>query len=569
MTSKPPSTSDLKSCHHLVVTIALAVAHVMLFAASFPSLNFWLLSLVAPAPLVWLAKRARTTRRAVLVVFVAQLLMWLWMQRWIMSVTAVGYPLLSFYLAGYAAIFVWLVRRISGHPTLRRWPATFVVPVLWVGVECLRGELMFNGYPWYLLAHPLIEWPVLVQSADLLGTYWLSFLAAMFCGAVIDALAMYRDRVLQRVTVTAIALALILHVGNIAYGLWRIGQDALLPGPSILVIQTNLPQDNKIGWPRERQLPDFNSFVSLTIQAHTLASASDAKPDLIVWPETMVPGYGLEPETIEYQRENGYYPGDVYSATLSKLAQTLGTPLLAGSSSYLGLRLVGKQSTQWQWDQHYNSAYLVHGDPPYQRYDKYFLTPFGETMPYISAWPWLEQRLLALGAQGMRFDLDSSPEINRLRLHWNDQTLELATPICFEDTVARVCRNMIYPDGTKRGHMLVNLSNDGWFGASKAGRRQHAQIARFRCVENRVPMARAANTGLSVMIDSRGKLIDRIGEGRYGAAQTPGWLVSELPLDSRSTLYGQLGDVWAWLCLLGTVVLGGWAIFPKGQRTRP
>ena len=565
MTPTHPSTAGPKSCHHLAVTFALAAAHVLLFAASFPSLNLWLLSLVALAPLVWLAIHGRTTKRVVLTVFVAHLLMWLWMQRWIMPVTVVGYPLLSLYMAGYAALFAWLIRRISRHPKLRRWPATFVVPVLWVGLECLRGEMIFNGYPWYLLAHPLIEWPVLVQSADLLGTYWLSFLAAMFCGAVIDGLAMLRDKAFQRVAVVAIALALVLHTVNIGYGWWRIGQDALLPGPSILVIQTNLPQDNKIGWPRERQLPDFNSFVSLTIQAHALASVSDAKPDLVVWPETMVPGYGLEPQTIQYQRDNGYYPGDVYSATLTKLVEMLGTPLLAGSPSYLRLRVAGEL---WQWDHHYNSAYLVHGDPPYQRYDKHFLTPFGETMPYISAWPWLEQRLLALGAQGMRFDLDANEQISRLQLQWNSQTLELATPICFEDTVARVCRKMIYTDGIKRGHVLVNLSNDGWFGGSKAGRRQHVQIARFRCVENRVPMARAANTGLSVIIDSRGKLIDRIGEGRYGAAQVPGWLVSELPLDSRSTLYGQFGDVWAWLCLLGTVVLGGWTVFLKGQRTQ-
>ena len=563
MTSKQPSTADPNSRHHLAVTAALAGAHVLLFAASFPPLNLWLLSLVAPAPLVWLAKHGRTTQRVVLTVFVAHLFMWLWMQRWIMPVTLVGYLLLSLYLAGYAALFAWLVRRISGHPRLGRWPATFVLPVLWVGVECLRGELMFNGYPWYLLAHPLIEWLALVQSADLLGTYWLSFLAAMFCGAVIDVVAMVRARAFQPVAAAAVVIAIVGHVGNLAYGLWRLGQDALLPGPSILVIQTNLPQDNKIGWPRERQLPDFDRFVALTIQAHALAAASDAKPDLIVWPETMVPGYGLEPQTIEYQRENGYYPGDIYSARLNKLAETLGAPVLAGSPSYLGLRVV---DDQWQWDHHYNSAYLIDGDPPYQRYDKHFLTPFGETMPYISAWPWLEQRLLALGAEGMRFDLDASPQITRVQLEWNDQTLQLATPICFEDTVARVCRKMIYSDGAKQGDMVVNLSNDGWFGESEAGRRQHVQIARFRCIENRVPMARAVNTGLSVMIDSRGKLIDRIGEGRYGAAQTPGSLVGELPLDSRSTLYGWIGDVWAWLCLLGVVLLSGWAILVKGQR---
>ncbi len=128
---------------------------------------------------------------------------------------------------------------------------------------------------------------------------------------------------------------------------------------------------------------------------------------------------------------------------------------------------------------------------------------------------------------------------------------------------------MVYGDGPKSVEVLVNLSNDGWFGASASGRRQHAQIARFRCVENRVPMVRAANTGLSVVIDSRGKLIDQIGEGRYGAAQTQGTLLAEPPLDSRSTLYGRLGDVWAWLCLIGTVVLGGSAVFlgPKEPKS--
>ncbi len=556
--ARPSSLTGQRRCHHLAMTVGLAVTHAALFMAAYPSINLWPLSFLAIAPLWWLAVHARTTRRALLVVFIVQLVLWLWMNRWILPVTAAGYPLLSMYMAGYAVLFVWLVRRISYHRRLSRWPATLVLPILWVGVECLRGELIFRGYPWYLLAHPLIEWPVLVQSVDLLGTYWLSFLSAMVSGAIVDMVRMRRTQIVRRAAVAAVGLTLVLHAANIAYGLWRLGQPTLRPGPSILVIQTNLAQDNKIGWPRDRQLGDFGDFVSLTEQAHADAIASGTTPDLVVWPETMVPGYGLEPVTIEYQRDNGYYPGDAYSATLTELVANLGTPLLVGSPSYFGLRAVGKE---WNWDRHYNSAYLVHGDPPYQRYDKHFLTPFGETMPYISAWPWLEQRLLALGAEGMRFNLDSNPDIKRLRLDWNDQTLHLATPICFEDTVAWLCRKMVYRGGTKSVEVLVNLSNDGWFGASVAGRRQHVQIARFRCVENRVPMVRAANTGLSVAIDSRAKLIGRIGEGRYGAARSPGTLLAELPLDSRSTLYGRLGDVWAWLCLLGTVVLGGSAIF--------
>ncbi len=540
------------------MTVGLAVTHAVLFMAAYPSINLWPLSFLAPAPLAWLAVHARTTRRALLVVFLVQLGLWLWMNRWILPVTAAGYPLLSMYMAGYAVLFVWLVRRVGHHRRLSRCRATFVLPILWVGVECLRGELIFRGYPWYLLAHPLIEWPVLVQSADLLGTYWLSFLSAMVSGAIVDIVGMRSTQTIRRAAVAAVVLMLVLHMANIAYGLWRLGQATLRPGPSILVIQTNLAQDNKIGWPRERQFGDFGDFVSLTQKAHADAVDSGTTPDLVVWPETMVPGFGLEPQTTAYLRQHGYEPGDIYTASLAQLAADLRTPLLVGSLSYMGLRFVDKGL---DWDRHYNSAYLVHRDLPYQRYDKHFLTPFGETMPYISAWPWLEQRLLALGAEGMRFNLDSNPHIKLLRLDWNDRTLHLGTPICFEDTVAWLCRKMVYGDGPKSVEVLVNLSNDGWFGVSASGRRQHAQIARFRCVENRVPMVRAANTGLSVVIDSRGKLIDQIGEGRYGAARTQGTLLAEPLLDSRSTLYGRLGDVWAWLCLIGTFVLGGSAIF--------
>jgi apolipoprotein N-acyltransferase len=267
----------------------------------------------------------------------------------------------------------------------------------------------------------------------------------------------------------------------------------------------------------------------------------------------MLPGYGLEPETIRTLVDGGYFPGDSFSRTAQRLARRLGVPLLVGSPCFLGLRAEG---IRWRWDAQYNSAYLVDGDPPYQRYDKVFLTPFGETMPYISAWPWLEDKLLALGAPGMQFDLDAAAGITRLRL---GDTITLATPICFEDTVAPLCRRMVHEDGRKVADLLVNLSNDGWFGGHDAGREQHAQAARFRCIENRVPMIRAVNTGMTVAVDSGGRLIGRAGSGRYGRARGPGELRAELPLDSRCTVYGRVGDLWGWVCLVVTAVLGAWA----------
>jgi apolipoprotein N-acyltransferase len=533
--------------HRAATTAGLAAAHAVLFACSFPGLNLWPLTFVAPLPLIWLAVGAATTRRALGVVFVVQLVLWLWMQRWIVAVTVAGYPALAIYLALHPVLFVWLLRRLVTHPVTGRWPLTFVAPMVWVGVECLRGSLLFDGYPWFFAAHPLVEWPLLVQSADLLGVYGLSFLVVMTGSVVIDCL--------RRVSAWRPALAVLvaLHVVNTAYGVWRLGQQGPIgDGPTVLAIQTNLPQSNKIGWDPMRQVEDLAGFIEQTDRAWAEAVAAGDTPDLVVWPETMLPGFGLEPETIRTLVEGDFFPGDAFSRAVEQLADRFGVPMLVGSPCFVGLRAEG---LQWQWDAQYNSAYLVTGEPPYPRYDKVFLTPFGETMPYISAWPWLEAKLLALGAAGMEFDLDAAPDIVRLRLH---DTITLATPICFEDTVAPVCRRMVYDGGRKAADLLVSLSNDGWFGGHDAGRVHHAQASRFRCIENRVPMVRSVNTGITVAIDSAGRLIERAGTGRYGIAQRPHGLRAELPLDSRCTVYGRVGDLWGWLCLAGTAGLGAW-----------
>jgi apolipoprotein N-acyltransferase len=176
--------------------------------------------------------------------------------------------------------------------------------------------------------------------------------------------------------------------------------------------------------------------------------------------------------------------------------------------------------------------------------------------------------MLGVGAPGMTFTLDAAEAIRRLP--WPSQDLTMATPICFEDTVARVCRRMVYEDGRKVAALLVNLSNDGWFGDHDAGRAQHAQIARFRCIENRVPMVRCANTGLSVAIDAAGRVVGRIGEGRYGEGRQAGALEVRVTLDDRTTLYARVRESWSWTCLALTAAAVGLVIRrrPKAGQQR-
>lgn len=539
--------------HSAVKTAIFALMHAVLFLCAYPPINAWPLALLAPAPLAWLAINARTTHRALLIVLIVQLLMWLWMSRWLIEVTVVGWPLQALCMSLYALAFVWIVRRISRHKLMMMRPMALVIAVVWVGLECLRGELAFDGYPWYLLGHPLIEWPVLAQSADLLGAYLTSFLAAVVAGAVVDFLRWHARQLPGRPAIIAIVVIAALQALNVGYGAWRLraeeqGQAEL----RILAIQTNLPQSNKVAWSLEAQQSDMASFIDLTQRAF---EETEGRPDLIVWPETMLPARGLEPEILQTLLDWRQESELGFAFDVIRLSDELRTPMLVGSPCFLGLDV--SEEGMWIWDTHYNSAYLVDGLPPYQRYDKCFLTPFGEVMPYISAWPWLEEKLLAVGAKGMTFTLASNPDIERLTLRRADRDIFLATPICFEDTVGRVCRRMVYDRGVKRADVLVNLSNDGWFGDHDAGRAQHAQIARFRCIENRVPMVRCANTGLSVAVDSRGRLLGRIGRGRYGEARRVGWLDARVPLDGSMTLYGRIGDVWAWVCLLAAAGFAG------------
>ncbi len=538
--------------------ILAATLHALLMWAAFEFTFLWPLVMLAPVPLAWLAIRAPSTRFALLLAIGSQLLLWAVVSRWMASVTIIGFP---FYVLAMAALngglFVWVFRRlhVSGFaPTAvtSRLPMALTLPIVWVAVEALRGEVIADGYAWYFLAHPIVEAPIAAQSADLFGAYFISFLVAMVAGAILDVMRWRGGESRLRQSASGVIAAACIVAVNLGYGAWRLNQTQHLePGPSMLVIQTNLPQDNKIRWTAEQQVRDLTSFLQLTINAYEELTQQDKRVDLVVWPETMLPGYGLEPDTIAYLKENNFSLPVEFAEAIVAVQRMIDTPMLVGSPAVLGLTMhdLGDGTARPEWEANYNSVYLVHGDPPFERYDKSFLTPFGETMPYFSNWPALEERLLAFGARGMEFDLDRNPELNLIHLNWQGGTARLATPICFESTVGWLNRMFVYSNGEKRADAIINVTNDGWFGFHGAGRIQHAQISRYRAIENRVPVVRSANTGVSVSIDSAGRLIGSIGAGSYGTPQQAEYLYTGIAFDARSTLYGRIGDLWAWLCV--------------------
>jgi apolipoprotein N-acyltransferase len=271
-----------------------------------------------------------------------------------------------------------------------------------------------------------------------------------------------------------------------------------------------------------------------------------------------VPGLGFDPDTLTFLDSLG--PGAAHMTRWQRVVQQAaaqsGVPWLVGSPTWLDVAL--SDDGYVVSSERFNSAVLLEPDGSVQRYDKVFLTPFGETMPWIRAWPWLEQRLMAVGASGLQFDLQAGrapvaitiethdgPQNSRSTVDAPGRTLRLVTPICFEDAVPSVVRALVRDTNAD---IIVNLSNDGWFGTDDAGRRAHEIAAAFRAVELERPLIRVANTGLTSSIDRYGHVVQRLD------ARTPGTVLVE-PVSSKgsATGYARYGNWFPQLLLLLTV----------------
>ncbi|MDX1682135.1 MAG: apolipoprotein N-acyltransferase, partial [Phycisphaeraceae bacterium] len=258
-----------------------------------------------------------------------------------------------------------------------------------------------------------------------------------------------------------------------------------------------------------------------------------------------------------------------YHEQIDALSRRLGVQLMVGAHAYQGFARVEIEGRTYEIGRdRTNAVYLYRpdtGQAP-DRYDKIHRVPFGEYVPWVERVPMLHRWFIRwLTPYDHDYSLRPGREVVRFEAP-GDQAARLVTPICFEDTVGRLVRRMVYGEsGRKQADALINLSNDGWFAGSVEGP-QHLQIAVVRCIENRVPMARAVNTGISGMVDSAGRVGPLVQRGhRY--QRIAGHVTHSLELDSRSTLFGQVGDIPAWTMVLGTLLLavGGFLRAPSGR----
>jgi len=547
---------------HLGLTSVSAV----LLGLAFPTVGWGLLAHVALVPMSLLALRSGSARRLVWTTWLVSWVWWLVMLRWLWPVTGPGLVALAAYLGVYWPLALlgvrWLHRKFNPACVLS-------LPMVWVALELVRGYVMADGFPWFGLGHTqaafhddhLLWQSRIIQTADLFGDYTVSFLVAMTNGLLVDGLTRPwvhparggrkpRLRRTLRAAMLAWACALL---GAWLYGQYRIGQyaDVTASGPAIALVQTNIAQSNK-NHPSSAQMDQEWAKALARVE---LAAKLNPKPDVILVPES-TPPFAINPETVQLARDLGG-PGYRYHEQIAAVVGRINTPVMIGAFAKVGWRqqAPGDPDT-WDSDKTYNSVfyYRADGTQSETRYDKAHLVPFGEFVPWVSGWPtvkrWFIKYLTPYG--DFDYTIDRGGELTLFEIEYMTEgyegdaveTVHVATPICFEDTVARLCRRMVYDEetGAKRAEALINLTNDGWFAGSRQPY-QHLQVATLRCIENRVPMVRCVNTGVSGYVDSLGRVTAMVQDSGGRRQGIEGVASAGIRRDRRQTLFGKVGHL--------------------------
>ncbi len=542
---------------------------------AFPPLALWWCGFLAPMFLLLAVRAAPSWRSCALIVGLTHMPLFAVLQWWIIDVSALGLPAFIVYLSVCWSILALLLRALDRSVPACCLRATIVLPLGYLTSEFLRGDLVCGGYPWFFAGHPLIASTMLSQCADLFGAATLTIFVGVMAGSVVDALTASRAGNIRGLLLAGF-VSIATFLLTFGYGLARLGQYPLATpsdASSVLIVQTSVPTSNKIAWTPQAQVDDTQRSMQLTLAGIRDARQAGESPVLAVWPETMLPGFGLEPDAIRCLTESGAWPGSRFSNAATDVVRATGVPLMLGSAAYLGLRIEGEgNDRRFAWDEQFNSVYLVEGNAPFARYDKIFLTPFGERMPVISSWPWLESKLLALGADGMTFDLDAGTAYTRFAVQTKGGApLRIATPICFEDSVGWVCRRMIFGDDdstpwdrSRHADLLITPSNDGWFGDSASSRAHHFDFARLRAIEFRTPVLRCVNTGFSAWTDEAGRVRATVGAAPRGEVDLEGTLIAKVQPLSEVPLAARVADLPSW----GSLLLCAGLLFRYWRRTK-
>lgn len=488
--------------------IGLSAISGLLLTAGFPKLELFFLSWVALIPLL-AALRGRSWKEALLLGYLCGLVHYATTLYWIKYVVdrygglplpvALGVLLLlCAYLAVYPACFAIIAHKWESYPRL--W--ILGLPSVWVALEWARAHAL-TGFPWANLGYTQTPLPALIQVADLAGVYGVSWLVVLGNTAIMACL----NRVRVGLSLGVLAVCM---VSAASYGAWRLDSIREIQGSvrpwTVGVVQGNIDQSHK--WDPAFQQETLRRYRELSLKAVT----HGPPPDLLVWPETAAPFFYETEESLTGQ--------------LNEIFKEVGVPVLFGSPGETVMD--GQARLQ-------NRAYLVNGRGLILgKYAKQHLVPFGEYVPM--------QKLLFFVHRLVEAAGDFVPGHDPAPLYLREQAFGVL--ICYEDIFPYLARRTVQKGATS----LVNITNDAWYGDTSAPY-QHLEIARWRAIEFRRPLIRAANTGISAVFDATGSACGKL------LLNDQGQLVCKVyPLEIQ-TVYSRWGNFFAWLCVF--TALGG------------
>jgi len=549
------------------------------------------LAWVALVPLILVCRPDAKPGRLMWIGYLVSLFYWLGNLYWLGFVTSAGWIAFCLYMGLYWPILALCIRFCR----IKKVPLILAVPVLFVGAEAFQG-VIWTGFSWRFLAHSQYANIRLIQMADIFGAGGVTFLVAMVNGVIAELIIAVSKKQLFRISnfvKAGITSAMI--IGVLFYGRWRAEQTKkfVRPGPLVATVQSNVPLDVKeSGQASEQIFTDLLQLSRASARSLQKDRKMGSKPELIVWPETMVqqilderflllcdpchPARLFDKALCEHSRNRAYI----------LVGSHAGRPEVKDGQIYLAEK--------------YNSAFLYRpdGQQDRERYDKIHLVPFGEFVPFKDSLPFVHKLLMRLtpydydytlnrgkeytvfemssnaagarfpGSQTQRRAFGSPPKRSENGVPAAGKVYRFSVMICYEDTVPDIARRFaIDEQGKKRVDWLVNISNDGWFVRFKQGKvfpstelSQHTAICVFRAVENRLPVLRSVNTGISCVINSIGQIKDGFVAGTLPTAAMErqglaGWLVDRISIDDRTTFFSKHGQWLDFCCAICFVVI--------------
>jgi len=505
--------------------ILLSLLSGILLIFSFPHFDLEFLAWFALVPL-FLSIEGKGLRRSFELGFLTGITAFLGILYWIIvaihtygNVPLIPSGLILLLLVGYLSLFIGAFAFVTRLIQIRSGLQTILfTPLLWVGLEYLRSFLL-TGFPWANLGYSQYLNLPFIQMADVTGVYGLSFVILLVNATLFNVLRQWSKRIFPVKEVIFTALILL---GLLIYGYSRMEgvERDMIQNPSLKIglVQGNI--DQSVKWDKSFQTETLRTYEKLSYRA------AEEKPDLIIWPETATPFFFQEAEE--------------YKPFVLDIPKRTDAFLLFGAPSFKIEK--GKVN-------HYNSAYLVSPSGELAgKYDKIHLVPFGEYVP-------MQYLLFFIGSLGEGIgDFKPGQEIFNFSLPQG----KFGVLICFEIIFPDLCRRFV-----KGGaNFLVTITNDAWFGRTSAPY-QHFSTAAFRAVENRVFVARAANTGITGLIDPRGKIL------KEGGIFTEEAISGTIRLSSQKTFYTFYGDLFAWICSALSLLFIAYALFQKSKTIHP